>query len=180
MLLSGLLVISYRNSKRHSEQISIINKQENQITQVELKNKEAELVNLSTFALSKNDLLANIIKELDYHITLLNNKEDQKSLKPLKKKIQNSIDDGFDWESYKAQFTNVYPNFVEYLFSHNPEITNSDIKFCCYLKMNMNTKDIAQLFGLTVRAIENKRYRLRKKLNLETETSLMTFINGVK
>ena len=180
MLLSGLLVISYRNSKRHSEQISIINKQENQITQVELKNKEAELVNLSTFALSKNDLLANIIKELDYHITLLNNKEDQKSLKPLKKKIQNSIDDGFDWESYKAQFTNVYPNFVEYLFSHNPEITNSDIKLCCYLKMNMNTKDIAQLFGLTVRAIENKRYRLRKKLNLETETSLMTFINGVK
>ena len=180
MLLSGLLVVSYRNSKRHSEQIAIINEQENQITQVELANKEAELVNLSTFALSKNDLLANIIKELEYHTTLLNNKEDQKSLKPLKKKIQNFIDDGLDWETYKAQFTNVYPNFVDYLFSQNPEITNSDIKLCCYLKMNMNTKDIAQLFGLTVRAIENKRYRLRKKLNLETETSLMTFINGAR
>ena len=147
------------------EQIAIINEQENQLIQVELKNKEAELVNLSTFALSKNDLLANIIKDIDYHSTLITNKDDKKSLKPLKKKIQGFIDDGVDWEDYKIQFTNVYPNFVDSLVTHSPEITNSDIKLCCYLKMNMNTKDIAQLFGLTVRAIENKRYRLRKKLS---------------
>jgi DNA-binding CsgD family transcriptional regulator len=109
----------------------------------------------------------------------VSNKEDAKSLKPLKKKIQSYIDDGVDWEDYKVQFTNVYPNFVDSLVSYNPDITNSDIKLCCYLKMNMNTKDIAQLFGLTVRAIENKRYRLRKKLFLDKETSLMTFINGL-
>ena len=179
MLVSGLIVISYRNKKRHSEQVAIINEQENQIAQVELKNKEAELVNLSTFALSKNDMLVNIVKDLDYHATLLNTKDDQKSLKPLKKKIQNFIDEGLNWEDYKVQFTNVYPNFVDSLISYNKEISNNDIKLCCYLKMNMNTKDIAQLFGLTVRAIENKRYRLRKKLKLETETSLMTFINGL-
>ena len=179
MLVSGLIVISYRNTKRHSEQIAIINEQENQITQAELKNKEAELVNLSTFVLSKNDVLTSIVKELEYHTTLINTKEDQNSLKPLKKKIQNFIHDGLDWEDYKVQFTNVYPNFVESLISRNQEISNNDIKLCCYLKMNMNTKDIAQLFGLTVRAVENKRYRLRKKLSLEKETSLTTFINGL-
>ena len=179
MLVSGLIVISYRNTKRHSEQIAIINEQENKITQADLKNKEAELVNLSTFVLSKNDVLTSIVKELEYHTTLINTKEDQNSLKPLKKKIQNFIDDGLDWEDYKVQFTNVYPNFVESLISRNQEISNNDIKLCCYLKMNMNTKDIAQLFGLTVRAVENKRYRLRKKLSLEKETSLTTFINGL-
>lgn len=179
ILVTGLIIISYRNKKRHSEQIAIINEQENKLTQVQLKNKETELVNLSTFALSKKDLLINIIKDLDYHITLINNEEDKKSLKPLRKKVQNFVDDGVDWEDYKIQFTNVYPNFVDSIVSYNSEITNSDIKLCCYLKMNMNTKDIAQLFGLTVRAIENKRYRLRKKLSLEKETSLMTFINGL-
>ena len=121
----------------------------------------------------------NIIKDIDYHATLINDKEDAKSLKPLIKKIQSFIDDGVDWEDYKIQFTNVFPNFVDSLVSYNPDITNSDIKLCCYLKMNMNTKDIAQLFGLTVRAIENKRYRLRKKLFLKKEISLMTFINGL-
>jgi len=179
ILVSGLILIAYRNKKRHSEQIAIINEQESQLTQVELKNKEAELVNLSTYALSKNDLLINIIKDIDYHATLINDKEDAKSLKPLIKKIQSFIDDGVDWEDYKIQFTNVFPNFVDSLVSYNPDITNSDIKLCCYLKMNMNTKDIAQLFGLTVRAIENKRYRLRKKLFLKKEISLMTFINGL-
>ncbi len=180
ILITGLIIISYRNKKRYSEQIAIINEQENQITQVELKNKEAELVNISTFALSKNDLLINIIKELEYHITLINDKDDQKSLKPLKKKIQSFIDDGIDWEDYKLQFSNVFPNFVDSLIANNPDITNNDIKLCCYLKMNMNTKDIAQLFGLTVRAIENKRYRLRKKLSLEKDVSLMSFINSLK
>ena len=44
--------------------------------------------------------------------------------------------------------------------------------------MNMNTKDIAQVTGLSVRAIENKRYRLRKKLNLSTDVSLESFLHS--
>ena len=46
--------------------------------------------------------------------------------------------------------------------------------------MNMNTKDIAQITGLSVRAIENKRYRLRKKLNLQTDISLEAFLHSYK
>ena len=42
----------------------------------------------------------------------------------------------------------------------------------------MNTKDIAQITGLSVRAIENKRYRLRKKLNLDTDISLESFLHS--
>lgn len=177
---SGLVVLFFRNKKKSSEQIAIISKQENKIAKVELKMKEAELMNLSTYELSKNDLLSNIVKDLEYHMTLISDTNDQKTLKPLRKKIQGFIDEGVEWEDYKVQFAMVHPNFVEYLTSNNPEITNGDIKLCCYLKMNMNTKDIAQLFGLSVRAIENKRYRLRKKLALTTETSLISFINGIQ
>jgi len=49
---------------------------------------------------------------------------------------------------------------------------------CCYLKMSMNTKEIARVTGLSVRAVENKRYRLRKKLSLNTEISLDSFIHS--
>jgi DNA-binding CsgD family transcriptional regulator len=98
----------------------------------------------------------------------------------LKKKIQNYIDDGIQWEDYKRQFSTVYPTFVEYLTTSKADLAAGDIKLCCYLKMGMNTKDIAQLFGLSVRAIENKRYRLRKKLDLKKETSLVSFINSIE
>ena len=144
-----------------------------------MKNKEAELINLSTFELSKNDLLNNVKRDLEYHSSLIRDKSDQKTLKPLKKKIQNYIDDGIQWEDYKRQFSTVYPTFVEYLTTSKADLAAGDIKLCCYLKMGMNTKDIAQLFGLSVRAIENKRYRLRKKLDLKKETSLVSFINSI-
>ena len=43
----------------------------------------------------------------------------------------------------------------------------------------MSTREIARLSGLTVRAVENKRYRLRKKLELDTETSLDKFLKAI-
>ena len=44
----------------------------------------------------------------------------------------------------------------------------------------MNTKEIAKVSGLSVRAVENKRYRLRKKLELETDVSLDSYIHTMR
>ena len=67
---------------------------------------------------------------------------------------------------------------VENLSKQYSGLRTADIKLCCYLKMSMNTKEIARVTGLSVRAVENKRYRLRKKLNLNTEVSLDSFIHS--
>ncbi|MBK7410522.1 MAG: hypothetical protein IPJ40_22155 [Saprospirales bacterium] len=42
--------------------------------------------------------------------------------------------------------------------------------------MNLTSKEIAQLLNLSIRGVENKRYRLRKKLNLTEETNLTEFM----
>ena len=67
---------------------------------------------------------------------------------------------------------------VENLSKQYSGLRTADIKLCCYLKMSMNTKEIARVTGLSVRAVENKRYRLRKKLDLNTEVSLDSFIHS--
>ena len=97
---------------------------------------------------------------------------------PLRKRIQGKIDDSADWDQFQLQFSLAYPNFVEDLSMQYTGLRTADIKLCCYLKMSMNTKEIAGVTGLSVRAIENKRYRLRKKLSLDTEISLDSFIHS--
>ena len=97
---------------------------------------------------------------------------------PLKKKILEKIDESADWDQFQVQFSSAYPDFIEKLTSQHSDLRSGDIKLCCYLKMSMNTKDIAQVTGLSVRAIENKRYRLRKKLNLSTDISLESFLHS--
>ena len=177
-ILVGMTIISFRNKRRSTKQDAKILYQEKIIAQNELKNKEDELIKLSASIVSKNDLLNAIDKDLEYYISLLENKADKKVMEPLRKIIQSKVDDSADWEQFQNQFSSAYPEFVEKLSTNFSKLKTADIKLCCYLKMSMNTKEIAKVTGLSVRAIENKRYRLRKKLNLDTAVSLDSFIHS--
>ena len=180
MLLFGTIVLSYRNRRRSASQEALIHKQARQLVESDLKIKESELIKMSANIVSKNDLLTSIDKDLAYHISLIDNKADRKVLDPLRTKIKNKIDDSADWENFQIQFSLAYPEFVDELVSSYDDLRSNDIKLCCYLKMSMNTKEIAMLTGLSVRAVENKRYRLRKKLKLDTDMSLESFIHSFK
>ncbi len=179
MIFFGFLVQNNRNRRKASVHKTLIEEQKSQLLKNELIRKESELIEMSAYIVSKNDLLNSIEKDLSYHTSLLENKSDRKIMEPLKKKIKNKIDDSADWQKFQGQFAIAYPGFVENLTGNFPTLRSSEVKICCYLKMNMNTKDIAGVTGLSVRAIENKRYRLRKKLHLEKETSLDEFIHSV-
>jgi len=178
-IILGVIIIGYRNKKKYSEQKKMVIEKEKKLVEAELKNKEKELIDMSAHIVSKNDLLNSILNDIDYHTSLISNKDDRKIMRPLKKRIQSQIDDVADWEQFQIQFFSVYPDFVELIKEKYADLRTGDIKICCYLRMNMNTKEIARVSGLSVRAIENKRYRLRKKLKLETEVSLESFIASV-
>ena len=165
MILLGMLVINHINKRRATTQEILIHRQERQIAENELGSKQDELIKMSAFIVSKNDLLNSIDKDLEYHMSLIDSKADRKVLDPLRKRIQNKIDDSADWDQFQMQFSLAYPEFVEGLSKIYTGLRTADIKLCCYLKMSMNTKEIARVTGLSVRAVENKRYRLRKKLH---------------
>jgi DNA-binding CsgD family transcriptional regulator len=59
-----------------------------------------------------------------------------------------------------------------------PQLTQSDLRLCAYLHMNLTSKEIAPLLGISFRGVENHRYRLRKKMNLEHDESLIQIINN--
>ena len=112
-------------------------------------------------------------------MSLIDSKSDRKSLEPFKIRIIEKIDDSADWDQFQIQFSLAYPDFIECLKRNYPKLRSGDVKLCCYLKMNMNTKVIAKITSLSVRAVENKRYRLRKNLDLHTDTSLDSFISSM-
>jgi DNA-binding CsgD family transcriptional regulator len=62
------------------------------------------------------------------------------------------------------------------LKNKHPEISPSELKLCAYLRMNLSSKEIAQLLNISVRGVEISRYRLRKKLNLATGENLFDYL----
>ncbi|MFL3005099.1 MAG: transcriptional regulator [Candidatus Neomarinimicrobiota bacterium] len=178
LILMGIAALNLRNKKRFIDQRSRLVKRKKQLVDQALKSKENDLARMSAYIVSKNDLLNSIVSDLEYHTSLIENKKDRRLMTPLKKKISEKIDESADWDQFQIQFSLAYPDFIEKLTVKYSDLRSGDIKLCCYLKMNMNTKDIAQITGLSVRAIENKRYRLRKKLNLKTDISLEAFLHS--
>jgi DNA-binding CsgD family transcriptional regulator len=55
-------------------------------------------------------------------------------------------------------------------------LTLNEQKLCAFLRLNLNTKDIANIMGISLRGVEVARYRLRKKLGLQRGQNLSKFI----
>ncbi|MBL3549293.1 tetratricopeptide repeat protein [Chryseobacterium sp. KMC2] len=99
----------------------------------------------------------------------------------LKLKVNNSFDEIIQlMESrsplFLVRFKEVYPEFYEKLITHTPELTEHDIKFSAYIRLNLTNKEICQYENISVRGIETKRYRLKKKLKLSSNTDLQKWI----
>lgn len=60
-----------------------------------------------------------------------------------------------------------------------PQLNINDKRLCAYLKMGLSSKEIAPLLNMSVRSVEMTRYRLRKKMGLERETNLATFLQKI-
>ncbi|MBL0272833.1 MAG: hypothetical protein IPQ06_07095 [Chitinophagaceae bacterium] len=89
-----------------------------------------------------------------------------------------SEDDNLDkeWESFAKHFDKVHSDFMVGLKEKHPTITPNELKLCAYLRMNLSTKEIAQLMNISVRGVEISRYRLRKKLQLPSEANLFDYL----
>jgi DNA-binding CsgD family transcriptional regulator len=130
--------------------------------------------------MEKNEMIESIKKDVTYASNFLSNSDSQYLMAPLKSKLEDATSGNTNWEDFQTHFNKVYPGFLDELTKLNSSLTISDLRLCAYLRSGQTTKEIAQLTGLSVRSIESRRYRLRKKMNLNREISLYKFINQIE
>lgn len=102
-----------------------------------------------------------------------------KELRRILRIIDSDIHLDENWDKFENFFDQVHENFFKRLRNQFPDLTPKDQKLCAYLRMNLTTKEIAPLLNISVRGVEISRYRLRKKLTLDTDVNLVSFIMDV-
>ena len=176
LYLVWLLVLRrYRNlhlQKVRAREAKYLRKMnENLLNKIE--EKDAELFTQTSFIIKKNELILNLKKIVDDFYT----KNAQKSLLlPFIQKMNillaNNMDTEDDWNMFLIRFEQKHKNFFKKLKTMYPQLTNNDLRLCACLKLGLESKDIASLMNISVRAVENNRYRLRKKLDLKPTQNL--------
>lgn len=148
--------------------------------EVELKHKSSELADSTMNLIRKNDML----QELDENMNDLSEsvrREDAKAaiskkISDIRRSIKNNMAEDENWDRFEQNFNLVYDNFMQKLTAAFPDLKDNDKKLCAYLRMGLSSKEMASLLNTTVRSIETARYRLRKKLNMESGENLTDFI----
>lgn len=170
----------------HQREKEILRLKNEQIA-FELKNKSQELSNVLLNHLNKNEMVKDIKHDLAKIGQDLKN-EDAKSaskrLVALQSKLTQSIEQEINWEKFTENFDLVNDNYLRRLGEHYPWMNSNERRLCVYIKMGLQTKEIAPILNLSIRGVEMLRYRMRKKMHLqhgeELELHLRMFMDETK
>lgn len=149
------------------------NKAEREKLDKDLEFKEKELTTHALHLAHKNEVL------LDLKTQLNELKPDSNNSSLYQRIINNinlDINNDSNWEQFRTYFEDVHKDFNSKVMRSYPDLSNNDLRLMSLLKMNLSSKEIANILNISVEGVKKARYRLRKKLNLSTEESLQELV----
>lgn len=145
--------------QREQELVLLRSRNEHQALAKEYYNDLKKKLLQSLFAIleEKSQTVEGLKKKIEMALIELNLLE----TKPFFQTISQS-DDGAD--------------FIEKLAKMYPELSSEELKLSAYLRLNMSTKEIAQLKSITIAGVNKSRNRLRRKFGLLPDQNLNDFL----
>jgi len=194
ILLALVVVLRIRNNRRKQElfeenlkikDLQIENSmQEDEINKLkisrieeEIKIKEREQVSSALALEQKNELLSLISDKISETIRDTGSLDTSK-LKEVVASIKTQLRNTSEYDLFNQKFNQLHGSFYSDLTDKHPDLTKSELKFCAYLRLNLNGNQIASIMSVTPEAIRKTRYRIRKKLNLSKTDSLEAYISS--
>lgn len=172
-VLIGLLI--YRVQRQKIKQ-SAMKLENNRLKQKQLEKdlnfKNKKLTTQSLNLVQKNEMMM----ELREKVQDLKQEVSVKELNNISHIVDYSFNLDKDWEQFQMHFEEVHSGFYHILKERCPDMTPNDMKLCALAKLNLNIKEMAAILGISPDSVKTARYRLRKKLNLDTDQNLTQFM----
>ena len=172
--VSGLLFFGFKQRMKKNR---LAREKQEAIYRQEIAHKQKELASQTLHLVQKNTFIQELMENLQ---NIKNSPEKFKMefrrIVMLLKK-ENASDK--DWEVFKTYFSEVHNDFDQKLKTLYTDISEKEIRLAAFLRMNLTTKEIAATLNVLPDSILKSKYRLKKKLGLDKETDLTTFLNGL-
>lgn len=137
----------------------------------EIEFKESQLSAMTLQMIQKNELM----QELQGKLSTDSGKKDD----GIQKIINKGLNQDQEWSDFNTHFESINKNFYVKLKNAYPGISPNDLKLCALIKLNLSIKEMSGILNISPDSVKTARYRLRKKLALNTEDSLSDFISGL-
>jgi len=141
-----------------------------------IQQKEDNLINFALNILQKNAFLDELRTEISEIKANVKDSENLQKLNKLSLAISQQIATDKDRKTFNLQLEEANKDFKERLLCLFPTLTIKEERLAAYLRLKLNSKEIASLLNINVKSVEMNRYRLRKKMKLAGEDNLVEFI----
>ncbi|MBO6586635.1 MAG: hypothetical protein JJ953_11060 [Gracilimonas sp.] len=178
------LLINQRKSlqqqqEKHKKTLKIAERQKSQAEfeqlKAQLKTKTIELATKS----KENDEKNRILQKLKNKLEQIG--EHPESIKVRSAEILQIIDSHIEPEdnTFEIQIDELHQEFFDTLRDEFPDLTRYDLRLCAYIKIGFNSKEISNMLNIKPSSVYISRSRLRKKLNIDTDEDLHSYLNSI-
>jgi len=142
----------------------------------ELSFKKNELTTHALHMIQKNELLDTLKSNIN---ELEKNQQNVNGYGKLRRIINGSVQIEKEWVNFNRHFEQVHHGFYSKLKNEHQSLTGNDLRLSAMLRMNLSSKEVASIMNVSPESVKKARYRLRKKLQLENEADLHTYMMNV-
>jgi tetratricopeptide (TPR) repeat protein len=183
LILLGLtaLTIIYTLIQRRRKEKQILEKEKeieiqkrlNLEQELEFKKKEltAKVLQLA----HKNEFLNSLQGEVSQLKSSIDDSVNDTSRR-ISRMIQHDTADDDEWDQFGKEFSSIHQDFIDRLVAKHGEFSKNDLRLIALLKMKLSSKDIANTLRISSDGIKKARYRLRKKLGIESSVDLQGYL----
>ena len=158
LVVIGILFWSWQSQKNKKERVQNIER----------------LSELTQILLKKNSLLSEMEKELEKNSDLkIQIAETQNFDTNLYNQRILTVE---DWSAFKTHFESAYPGYLIRLRNTYSTLTEAEERLFIFIKLNLKSKEIASMLGISIDTVKKTRYRLRKRIELTEEEDLDAFV----
>ena len=167
------------NEKKNPELIS------NQLINENLKQKDSSTKKIITIIIFISLIILTSIVIYFFFVRKKYKKDKENIDSEIQKVKENAskelVDLAYDNNSiaFYNRFKEVYPNLILNLEKQYPQLTEQDKIFCTYLYLGFSTKEIASIENVSIRTVDSRKYRLRKKCLLDSNEDLYEWIKNL-
>ncbi len=164
-----LLINIFRNRKERLEA-------EKNKANYELKASHDKLATFTHNIQEKNKLLENLEKKLTNYE---NSKQTAEYASAISELRDATILTDDDWADFKKNFEKANPGYMSVLKEEYPDLTQAEIRYVVLSRLDMSTKEIASVLGVTAGSVRTTKSRLMRKTGFENEDVLKDIINAL-
>ena len=103
--------------------------------------------------------------------------EIEPALREIQRDIERELKNEVYWDGLQDNYYRINSEFVTAIKTKYPQLTKTDLDLIILLKKSLSSKEIAAVLNITIYAVRKRKYRIKKKLDLNPEDSLFEFLS---